>query len=122
MKTRLLLTFFLLLSLSACARQIAKPVAPVDYQLVREHATALAQPTEVYGEIQHRYEAKDGGELWTFSGRQEIALNEANASTSGLLRYILGVIDELEKAASPAPKCRLFGHFLCKPQISPDAD
>ena len=114
--TRKLLIFSTLLFLSGCATQTPRPVGSVDWDKVDQHLTALSQPTKVYGDIQHRYEAKTGGDLWTFSGRQEFALDEANGDKERMLDYVRDVAAAAKQVELPPckwwqikgakPKCR----------------
>lgn len=76
----------------------------------------LSQPTKVYGDIQHRDEAKTGWDLWTFSGRQGFALEEANGDKVRMRKYIADVAAkalELERVAL----CRWW-QFGCKRDLS----
>lgn len=111
MKTKLLLTFLLLLCLSACSRQIVRPVSPVDWSEVRGHVTQLAQPTVVEGDIQYRDQAVLGGDLWQLSGRQSLALERANGVVTSLTDYVLKLADRAEGAV--APPCGVLD-FPCK--------
>lgn len=63
----------------------------MDWAQVNEHLDQLAQPTKVYGEIQFRDEAKDGEALWTFSGRQGFALDEANGDKVRMKTYVADI-------------------------------
>lgn len=87
--------------------QTVKPVSPVDWEQVTEHLEALSKETVVHGEIQFRDQAETGYDLWTLSGRQSLALEEANGDKRRMLNYIKGYVANLKELEARKP-CRWF--------------
>ena len=73
----------------------------MDWDQVNEHVAQLAKPTEVYGDIKYRDQARDGNELWTFAGRMTFAKEEADGDKERIRQYILDVSKKARAAEQP---------------------
>lgn len=123
MKIRALLLSSMLLSLTACAGLIARPVEPdntkseatqVDWDKIVSDVEDILKPRPVKGPIQNRGEAETGLDLWNLSLQQELAHQGSEGDKERALVYVRTVAEKA-KEQSRLAKCKrgLFG-WACR--------
>lgn len=113
MKILALLTFSMLVFLSACATRTPAPVDPVDWKkVVAEHEEILA-PRSVKGPHEHRGEVETGLELWELSLQLELWGKGAEGDKARARAYIAELARKAQQVRLPA--CTAWLRFRKQP-------